>query len=344
MPAPDLHIIGQGLAGAILAETAVQQGLRVRVWDDGGPACSQIAAGLFTPLTGDKLVPSWSLDEALPEVFSFYPAIEKQHDTSFFHPLSICRLFTSAKQREGWDQKTTHAAAREQDVSALPFEAPWGGITLDGGGWVDLSALLKLLHERRRSRGEWAEPDHRAGTTVWAEGARAQQNPLWNDVGWRNAHGDVLTVKIPDLDQSQIYNFGTFLVPLGDQAFRCGATYAWDQDSPAPRDQGRQELELKLKAVLRLPYEVLAHAAGLRPVAHARVPIAGPHPEHKQDWIFNGFGSKGVLYAPWMARRMIRCLMDAEPLPPETWAPRRIQRQRDRMATEQLRAARPLTS
>jgi glycine/D-amino acid oxidase-like deaminating enzyme len=192
--------------------------------------------------------------------------------------------------------------------------------------------MLEGLQTHRKEQhewGKWEEPD----LTIWAEGVRAAENPLWKDVGWRNAHGDILTVKIPDLSEDRIYNFGKFLVPLGDHQFRCGSTYAWIQESSAPRMQGRKELEEELRSVVTVPFEVLEHQAGIRPVALARVPIAGPHPEETDQWIFNGFGSKGVLMAPWMAVRMCSLLLSGEELPKETRAARRIQRQRDRQKT-----------
>ena len=333
MSSLDLQIMGHGLAGAILAEAAVQAGLRVRVWDDGGPSSSRVAAGLFTPLTGKRLNPCWALDEALPHVSQFYPHLEALLGQSLYHPMPICRIFRSDSQQQECLQKAAHTRAEEMDLSGLPLKAAWGGLKLTGGGWVNLPVMLDALRERRQSRGEWGHAESDAKLTVWAEGARAAKNPLWQDVGWRNAHGDVLTLHIPGLAQDQIYNFGTFLVPIGQEQFRCGATYTWDHDCPAPRDRGRQELEAELHQVLQIPFSVLSHHAGIRPVAIARVPIVGPHPERERDWIFNGFGSKGVLYAPWMAQQLLQHINEGHVLPPETWAPRRIQRQRDRMAT-----------
>jgi len=330
---PSIQIIGHGLAGAILAETFSAAGLKVRVWDDGGPASSRVAAGLYTPLTGRRLIRSWELESALPVVDTFYPELENKLGLGFYHPLPSVRIFGSEDERAEWERRKDHEYTRELDVSGYPFKSPWGGCEIRKGGWVNLSVMLDGLKRRRESAGEWGEPDGSAEFTIWAEGSKASENPLWAEVGWRNAHGDILTVSIPGLEQNRIFHPGNYLLPLGKQLFRCGATYAWNQASAAPREQGRMELEAELTNVLKIPFEVVDHQAGIRPVALARVPVAGPHPEKTDQWIFNGFGSKGVLMAPYMAERMLSLLQTGEELPKETRAVRRITRQRDRMKT-----------
>jgi len=305
----------------------------VHVTDDGGPASSQVAAGLYTPLTGRRMIRSWELDAVLPVVNRFYPALEKKLGLKFFHPLDSIRIFSSEPEREEWEKRKDVEFTREFDVSKLPFDSPWGGCRIRGGGWVDLPVMLDGLKNRRIALKEWGDIESAYDFKIWAEGVKAAKNPLWTDVGWRNAHGDILTVSVPGLSKEYIYHPGKFLAPIGNKLFRCGATYTWDLDSHAPRPQGRKDLEEELARVLKLPFEVIDHQSGIRPVAVARVPVAGPHPEKGNQLIFNGFGSKGVLMAPWMAERMLEWMQSGKELPKETRAARRMTRQRDRMKT-----------
>lgn len=327
-----LEIIGHGLAGALLAEFAARAGFSVRVHDAGLPAASRAAAGLYTPVTGQRLALSWNAPLALPRCHAGYPGLETLLGTAFHTRLPTLRLFTSpAQQREALAKSGT-PGLRPDPLPDLPIHAPHGGIWIDGGGWVNVPVLLDALKARRNARGEWgANPD--ADLRIHCTGHHAATHPLWHEAGWRNAHGDVLTVSIPGLPQTCIYSFDKFLMPLGGTRFRLGATYFWDTDSPAPRPEGRRLLEAALRHFTPLPYEILDHQAGIRPVATARVPIAGPHPDSPRDWILNGFGSKGVLYAPWICSLLIRHWLHHTPLPKEILAPRRIQRQRDRLQT-----------
>jgi glycine/D-amino acid oxidase-like deaminating enzyme len=289
---------------------------------------------LFTPVTGQNLSPGWEADRALAFAHLFYPELEKTLGLSFYQRLPTWRFFSSEEQRDAWVKKSPRELLPAHDVAALPVHAPLGGTLIDGGGWVDLHRLLDALRARREARGEWAaSPDVPARITVWANGYQAATHPLWREAGWRNAHGDVLTLRIPGLPADRIYGFDRFLLPLGGDLFRCGATYRWDHDDPAPTTAGRQELERSLAAFLRVPFEVVGHQAGIRPIALARAPLLGPHPDAPDQWIFNGFGSKGVLHAPWLAEALVSHLREGTPVHKETWAPRRIQRQRDREAT-----------
>ena len=333
-PPETLCIRGHGLAGALLAETASAAGFRVQVHDTGLPAASRVAAGLFTPVTGQRLRLSWEAENALPLCHHVYPELEKTLGVSFYTRLPTLRIFTSAAQRREWAEKPCADCVREAPIPDLPVHAPHGGVWIDGGGWVNVPVLLDALKARRIARGEWGD-DPDADLRIDCTGHHAAAHPLWHEAGWRNAHGEVLTVEIPGLPPEQIYSFDKFLMPLGRDHFRLGATYTWDETRPSPTPDGRTALEAALRAFTDLPFRVIDHQAGIRPVALARVPIAGPHPEHPREWILNGFGSKGVLYGPWMCRHLIEHWRRHAPLPKETWAPRRLLRQRDRTQTRQ---------
>jgi glycine oxidase len=344
MPRPPetLSIRGHGIAGALLAETASAAGFRVKVHDTGLPSASRVAAGLFTPVTGQRLSLSWNAEAALPLCHDVYPALERMLGVSFYTRLPTLRMFSSAAQRREWEGKPRAACVREIARPNLPLNAAFGCVEIDGGGWVNLPVLLDALKARRMARDEWGECPE-ADLQIDCTGHHASTHPLWKEADWRNAHGEVLTVEIPGLPQNRIYSFEKFLMPLGEERFRLGATYAWDRTDPAPTPQGRAELGNALRGITDLPFIVIDHQAGIRPVAHARVPIAGPHPDQPREWILNGYGSKGVLYAPWICQCILNHWQTGTPLPKEIQAPRRILRQRDRKRT-QLHPARGKTA
>ena len=336
-PDTRIQIVGHGLAGAILADVASRAGCQIKVTDTTlptGASSSRVAAGLFTPVTGQRLTPGWAMDDALPEVHQYYPDLEIRLGISCFHPLPTLRVIRDEAAWHHWQTQPHPPAVLPAPSPTSPLKPAAGALWIHGGGWVNLPPLLDALTRERQTKAEWGEwpaPD----LTVDCSGHRAATHPLWQEAGWRNAHGDILTLHIPGLPQTCIHSFGKFLLPLGNQRFRLGATYHWDESAPAPHPDGRAELEAALRQHLTLPFHVLNHQAGIRPVALARVPIIGPHPDHPRQWIFNGFGSKGVLHTPWLARRLVQHWRDATPLPRETLAPRRILRQRDRNATRQ---------
>jgi flavin-dependent dehydrogenase len=64
----DLLIVGQGLAGSIVASQALGRGLKVRIMDPGAAeTASRVAGGILDPVSGQKFTPAWRGREFLNE-------------------------------------------------------------------------------------------------------------------------------------------------------------------------------------------------------------------------------------------------------------------------------------
>jgi len=96
---------------------------------------------------------------------------------------------------------------------------------------------------------------------------------------------------------------GVWLLPIGGDRFRAGATYDWGKTDSEPTAAGREEIERRLRRLLRVPYEIIDHQAAVRPVVRASKLLMGLHPAHEGVGFFNGLGSKGVLTAPFFAQQ-----------------------------------------
>ena len=57
--------------------------------------------------------------------------------------------------------------------------------------------------------------------------------------------------------------------------------------------------------------------AGIRPAVSDRKPLVGSHPEISNMYCCNGYGSRGVLIAPNMAKMLIEHIEDGKQLDPE---------------------------
>ena len=64
----------------------------------------------------------------------------------------------------------------------------------------------------------------------------------------------------------------------------------------------RRDLELRLKALLRIPFTVTGQDWGIRPTVPDRRPLLGALPEHPQAIVFNGMGTKGVSLTPYFSQ------------------------------------------
>jgi glycine/D-amino acid oxidase-like deaminating enzyme len=87
----DYLLVGQGLAGSLLGYSLAKRGYSIMVLDNyEQPSSSRVAAGIYNPVTGRKLVKTWLADTIFPFLKTYYTELEKElGKTSFIR----CRCF-----------------------------------------------------------------------------------------------------------------------------------------------------------------------------------------------------------------------------------------------------------
>jgi glycine/D-amino acid oxidase-like deaminating enzyme len=78
---------------------------------------------------------------------------------------------------------------------------------------------------------------------------------------------------------------------------------------------GREWLISKLNQFLRLPYTILEQRAEIRATVQDRRPLLGVHPKHKNMFIFNGVGTRGVLMSPLLSQWLFEFIENNKKLP-----------------------------
>lgn len=72
-------------------------------------------------------------------------------------------------------------------------------------------------------------------------------------------------IKAPALDLDVIVNTSVFILPLGNDLFKVGATYNWIDKTSTPTEEGKQELVDRIKEILTCDFEIIQHLAGVHP-------------------------------------------------------------------------------
>jgi glycine/D-amino acid oxidase-like deaminating enzyme len=142
----------------------------------------------------------------------------------------------------------------------------------------------------------------KAGKIVFALGYGLKRDPLFNYLPLNGTKGELLTIKAPELRESRVIKSSVFIIPLKEDLYRIGATYKWEDKTNTPTQGAREELETKLRTFLKCPYEVTDHVAGVRPTVADRRPLVGRHPAFDNMFVLNGFGSRGVMTAPYASK------------------------------------------
>jgi glycine/D-amino acid oxidase-like deaminating enzyme len=304
-------------------------------------SASQVAAGLMNPLAGKRFAKSWLADTLVPFATAFYQQLEKESGRQLFFPKPILKLFASIEEQNNWMGKSAgmpYGDFIKAVHTALPasaeIEQEQGGIVIDKGGYVDVPLLLATLRQRREEKGQILTAsfhkndfairqnlvsygDIQAQNIIFCEGYQGAHNPYFQWLPFSLNKGEVLDVEVSLQQQEYIYNKAVYVVGLSPDHWRVGATYNWRQVSEQITAEGREELERKLRGLLKKPFQVLTQRAGIRPAVRDRRPLLGRHPACPQVSIFNGLGSKGVMMAPYLAHHFELYLSGAQELLPE---------------------------
>ena len=337
----DYLIIGQGIAGTSVAWHLHDLGKSFRIVGDSSmPSSSRVAAGIFNPLTGKKLVKTWLADDLFPYAKSFYGNLEERLGRKLMHPASIYRPFRSIEEQNTYLAQTAdpgispYVADTPDPASEIPYvNAEFGGLEVVQSGWIDLPALLDASRAYFRERDLYIEStfDHpelsrteegvewqgkRFKTIVFCQGFFALENSWFNWLPFTPVKGQILEIVTDVPLKPYIINQGIFALPLTENRMKVGATYSWDPLDWEATDEATKELESKLRGLLSTGYTLAGAQAGIRPSVRDRRPLIGIHPEFSNVSIFNGLGTKGVTLAPFLANEFCNHLIDGKELNP----------------------------
>jgi glycine/D-amino acid oxidase-like deaminating enzyme len=129
--------------------------------------------------------------------------------------------------------------------------------------------------------------------------------------------GEALIVEIKDLPNQAIYKNNITIVPWKDQLFWVGSNYEWEFTDTKPSIDFRNKMEMALRQLLKIPFNVVDHIAGIRPANQERRPFVGLHPSYPAIGICNGMGTKGCSLAPYFAHQLIAHCEQGSPIHPE---------------------------
>jgi len=335
--APDFLIVGQGLAGTLLALALEKRGFSVRVVDDGWrTAASRVAAGVLNPVTGMRIVKTLGVDDLLPAAKRIYAELGEKFGATFFREIPFYRFYTSEHEREIKAKR----AADENYFGWLSDDVPagtlcngrladrLGGFFVNRAGWLDIPALLDAARADFRSRGilfeekfsygeleilregvRWRGNAFRRGV-IFCEGFRVRENPWFGHLKWQPAKGEFVEIELAGTENfnGQILKSSVVAVPLCGSRWRVGTNYDRDILDNEPTPATAERLRRAFCAMFSPPAEIesahiVSHRAGVRPAVQGALPKVGAHEKIPQLFLFNGFGSKGVTWLPLYAER-----------------------------------------
>lgn len=315
-------IVGQGLAGSLVAWACLQRGIAPTIYDPYLPnTSSRIAAGVINPLIGKrKLQLSWNAELLAPFALRTFQHMQEEFGVSIIRSVPILRVFATQELCEQWNGMKggkEFAWLRVEDIPPGFYNGihiPFGGYLLHDAAIVDFGAVIDGVRARVQEHGivhacAYDGSEHQ-GHVIWCEGWTMTRNPLWDWIPMEPVKGEVLDVEIGAISTEQIVIGECALVPMRDGTFRIGSTYDWDDLTDTPTQSARDALLYQCDKVVHETVHVVDHRAAVRPAARSKRPFVGAHPVHPKHVIFNGLGTKGGLVGPYYAQHLVEHLLD----------------------------------
>jgi glycine oxidase len=340
IPMKDYIIVGGGLAGISFAETLLQAGKTFTLITDNSQNSSTVAAGVYNPVVLKRLNITQDAKEHMDYIEPFYKQIEDRIGIQFDNHVPVYRRFAGVEEQNNWfaaADKPSLTPFLSTKIIHKQFEgvdAPFGFGEVLHTGFMDTAKLINGCHAYLEKDGAFVRETfiHQdlvvnegsisykgitAKHIVFAEGFGIQGNPYFNQLPLNGTKGEILIIRAPELKIDFIAKGSVFVLPFGNNIFKVGATYEWEDKTTTPTAAARAELVEKLEELITCPYEIIDQLAGIRPTVKDRKALLGTHPKYNNVHLLNGLGTRGVILGPPMAKMLFDQIENGIPVKKE---------------------------
>lgn len=336
----DFLIVGNGLAGISFAEIALQNNKSIFVFDNNSQPSSRVAGGLYNPVVLKRFSEVWKAKEQIDFAFPLYHNIQSKLDVVFDFEMPILRKLFSIEEQNNWFQaadKPNLAPFLDSKLVTNSYESivsPFHYGKVNHTGYLEISILIEAYSNYLKSLNSFSDDafvydeiefldgfiqykNIKARHIIFAEGFGLHANPYFNDLPLDGTKGELLIIKAPKLQLDVVVKSSVFILPIGNDLYKVGATYDWSDKTNKPTEAGKQELVEKLSELISCDFEIIKHFAGVRPTVKDRRPLVGTHPIHSQLHVLNGLGTRGVMLGPYLANQLFQHIENSIPLEKE---------------------------
>lgn len=335
----DYIVVGSGLAGIAFSEIALQNNKSILVINDDSQNASKIAGGLYNPVILKRFSEVWQAGPQLVLLSEFYSRLESKLGVKLDYKLPLLRKFHSVEEQNNWFTASDKPNLSNflstklitSKINAIDSPFNFGEVLLSG--YLDTALLLNaykefLISEKLFQNESFdyslieikedfvSYKNYKAKHIVFAEGFGMLSNPFFSKLPLDGTKGELLLIKAPQLNLEVIVKSAVFIIPVGNDLYKVGATYNWEDKTNIPTEAAKKELTDQLKELIQCDFEVIEHYAGVRPTVKDRRPLVGTHPLHATIHVLNGLGTRGVMLAPAMATSLFNNIENNIPLEP----------------------------
>lgn len=343
----DYIIVGLGIAGICFAETLLQQGKSFVVVEDGKAGGTAASGGVLNPTVLKRFTAAWNAAVFIEKAVPFYQAIADRISKEIISPIDIHRIFNTIEEQNDWAVASDTPALSGFLSSEIlknyndDIKAPLGMGKVTVGALLKPARLIELYrtylqehkllltepfdYERLDTSGSSCVYNkYTAHQVVFAQGACVKDNPFFNvsvspegSKVFVGNKGEYVIFKSAALQLQEVLKGPVMVIPLGNNLYKVGASYARDDYSEGSTLEAREEILLKLKKMISCKFEVVDQVAGIRPTVKDRKPLLGSFPENPMLYFLSGLGTRGLSMAPVLSEWLYNFIENQGELPKE---------------------------
>ena len=330
----DYIIVGDGYAALFFAHQLIKNKKSFYLFSEGKRSASFVSAGIINPAVLKRFTTFWLAQEQINALKITLSEIEVYTHKNYLIEKPILRVFHDEKEKELWLKKSNEISFLSKDFLRVnsvknPFEC----------GLVNQSARLNVRDFFTDLINYLEQNDHlikekfnynminteksiykdiQFKSIIFAEGMGVKDNPFFSDIPVNPNKGHHLEVRLSEkIEEDFTIKKKHFIFPLIDNTYYYGGTYDRDQIHHKIDDSAVEKLTNALSEFYPNDFDVINVKFGFRPTVKDRRPIIGNHPKHKNFYVFNGLGARGILNGNYFAINLYQHLETGEEIHPE---------------------------
>lgn len=333
----DYIIVGTGYAGLFMAHQLLKNNKKFIIFGDGEKSASEVSAGMINPAILKKFTTFWLAQEQIDSLKETLLEIENYTGKNYFIDQPVHRIFHDENEKNLWIKKSVDPVLSQFLSSDFKVYSevknPFGTGKVLQSGRLDVQSFFtdmkRFLHQNgnlveERFRYEDLNVDHTIyhdivyKNIIFCEGIAVKNNPFFADIPIHPNKGHHLKVKLSKpLSEGETLKKKHFLFPLHHNQYYYGGTYDRDQLNQEIDGSAVEQLKFGLSEFYPENFEIEEVNFGFRPTVKDRRPILGQHSQHKNLYVFNGLGARGILNANYFSQELYHLIENGTALHPE---------------------------
>lgn len=336
----DYIIVGLGIAGISFCEQLQKHGKSFIMIDNGKEGSTAKSGGVFNPTVLKRFTAAWNASAFYPVAIDFYHQLSEKLQQNIFSETPILRIFKSIEEQNNWtvasDKRELQYFLSSKFLKSTnaAIEAPFGFGEVLGTAQIHAQDLIlgyrnylqskdTLLSEEfqyeaiQQQENNVVYKNISAKKIIFAEGSKVIYNPFFPKQAIIGNKGEYVIIKAPSLKLEVLLKGSMYVIPLGNDEYKVGATYSRDDYSLNSTEEAKEEILSKVKSFINCPFEVISQTSGVRPTTKDHRPLLGNLDENPNLIFYNGLGSRGFLMAPLLSEILLKHLEEGMPIPNE---------------------------